>query len=129
MGKQKRGEALEALMKQFETAANHCETEMDKVFPNKERELYSRIIIERFKEATDDQQIYSIIVRVYTISTGGLLGFLPSEYYASCERAWSIFDTINVPTDAPSIFEAVLANSRPEITHQTCKDLLTDRSQ
>lgn len=60
------------------------------------------MIVDGFRQATDDNSRYVKIWHAYTIATGILLGFLPSEYYASCEKAWSIFDSIDVPEGVPN---------------------------
>ncbi|MFC1989450.1 hypothetical protein ACFLVW_02645 [Chloroflexota bacterium] len=94
-------EAVEVLKEWFEEAVNIWETETSQLFPSTERGLYQQIAIEGFRKATNDKNRYNVIFRAATISTSIRLGFLPSEYYVSCEKAWSVFDSIDVPVGTP----------------------------
>ncbi len=101
MDKQKMGEAVEVLREWFKESVTIWEKETSQVFPDTERELYQRIAIKGFLKANDDQDRYNVISRAATISNVIRLGFLPSEYYASCEKAWSVFDSIDIPANMP----------------------------
>lgn len=75
MDEQKMGEALEVLVSVFEGPVTHWEKDKGTVFPDNERELYIKMVVDGFKQATDDNSRYAKIWHAYTIATGILLAF------------------------------------------------------
>lgn len=92
MEEQRMEVAVEVLKERFEEAANIWETAMGKVFPTTEKEFYYRTTIERIRQACDNQEISNVALLAFIITTGTLIGFLPSEWYALSLKTRSFSD-------------------------------------